>query len=164
MANELSPLCDYADREFDGDSFNGLPLMKTLEGLPLDAVLYSETHEGYSVWEIAVHTLYYKYFMTEKLGAADPLERYPYEKRDFVPVPASPGESDWRELLAYLRTTHRVCMGAIRAMEPAKLEEQVPGWGISFSAGAAWLCGHDTYHIAQIRNMGVPGLRADKEG
>ncbi len=155
----MGALLDLADAEFDGRSFNGAPMIKMLEGLSLGQAVATATWEGYSVWQVVHHVTYFKYFVARSLGAADPLEPYPYEQVDFAPAPPEATEAKWRETLAYLRRAHAVCMTALKRLEPGRLDAQMPEWKVAYRAEVAWLCTHDTYHTAQIRNMGVPGLK-----
>ncbi len=164
MNTDLALLCALADTEFDGDSFNGPSLMTTLDSLSVEAATYAGTHERYNAWEVATHVLYFKYYIANAIGKAGPLEPYRYPKQDFAPPPDQPSDAAWRELLDYLRTAHRVCMDAIRSLPTERLTDTVPGWKTAFGPAIAWLCTHDSYHAAQLRNMGVPGLKAAKEG
>ncbi|MCX7023128.1 MAG: DinB family protein [Spirochaetes bacterium] len=161
MSQPYDALMDLADAEFDGRSFNGKPLMKTLDALPARAAASTETFEGYSAWEVALHCLYYKYFAADALGAAGPLEPYPYPKGNFVPPPATT-EADWTEFRAYLRTAHAVCGAAVRNASPEALDALIPDWKLPVRAIVPWLASHDSYHVAQIRSMGVPGLKEPK--
>jgi hypothetical protein len=35
-------------------------------------------------------------------------------------------------------------------------------WNFASLDAAVWLCSHDTYHLAQIRSMGIASLRGRK--
>lgn len=163
MSTYQSILLEYADAQFDGASYDGPSFMKTLEGLSAEAAASMSTHEGYSAWEVALHVLYYKYYFIRALGATASVEPYPYPEGHFISPPEL-GPEAWKLLLSRLRTYHTAVMNAIRAYPEDRLDELVPHWGEPFGKGIAWLCGHDSYHAAQIRNMGVPGLKAAKEG
>jgi hypothetical protein len=162
MSTYHSNLIEYANAQFDGDSYDGPSFMKTLESLSPEAAASMETHEGYSAWEVALHVLYYKYYFIKALGAASAVEPYPYPEGHFVSPPELSQEA-WSLLHSRLRAAHTASMDAVRAFPEERLDELVPGWGEPFGKGIAWLCGHDGYHAAQIRNMGVPGLKTPKE-
>jgi hypothetical protein len=155
-------LLELADQEFEGDSFNGPSLMKTLDGLSAAEAASTETYEGYSAWETAVHCGYYKYLIARALGGGEELEPYPYAKANFAPLPSPAGESEWRAARDYLRLAHRACMGTIRAAPAQKLDGEFAAWKTSFAKAISWLCTHDSYHNAQIRSMGLPSLRETK--
>jgi uncharacterized damage-inducible protein DinB len=162
MDKYLALFADMADAEFGGDSFNGPSLMATLEALSPEMAAYDRTHEGYSAWEIALHLAYYKHFIAK---AFDPgIEPYPLPKgpAGFGAVQA-PTAAAWREVLDYLRAIHARVMQLIRTASEAKFDEPTPRWEVPIGKAVAWLFGHDTYHTAQLRNMGVPGLKEPKE-
>ena len=162
MSTYHSNLIAYADAQFDGASYDGPSFMKTLENLSADTAASMETHEGYSAWEVALHVLYYKYYFIKAMGAAATVEPYPYPEGHFVSPPEL-GQKEWSLLHSRLRAAHKASMDAVRTFPEERLDELVPGWGEPFGKGIVWLCGHDGYHAAQIRNMGVPGLKASKE-
>lgn len=162
MRTDLAMLVELADAEFDGESFNGPSLMATLEKLSPEAAASHDTFEGYSAWETAIHCLYFKYFIARSLGAAGPVEPYPYEQESFVRVEGADVEA-WKKLDAYHRRVHNAVWTAIAGLDDARLDSTMPEWKIPYRAAIAWLATHDTYHAAQIRNMGVPGLRSPRD-
>ena len=83
---ELSMLIGLAEAEYHGGSFNGPNLVKTLASLTLDQATTTDTYEGYSVWSIVLHLMYWKYEMAKLLGKAAP-EDFPYEATNWPPVP-----------------------------------------------------------------------------
>jgi hypothetical protein len=155
----LTPFFDYADADFEGESFNGESLIATLEKLTPEAAASKATHEGYSAWAVAVHLAYWKFFLARSLDA-EAAGSFPYQhdKHGFgeaVPV----DEAGWKALIAYLRTIHATTGRLIRALDELRLAETMPAWKIPYAKAIAWYLGHDGYHTAQLRNMGVPGLR-----
>jgi hypothetical protein len=153
-------LFDYADAEFDGDSFNGDSLLKTLAGLTPEVAADTRTWEGYSAWSVALHLAWYKYFIGRSLAGEAAVGAYPYEhdKHGFG-KPAEVSAAAWVAVREYLVKIHRITATAIRSASPEKLAETMPEWETPYGKAIAWYLGHDTCHIAQIRNMGVPGLK-----
>jgi hypothetical protein len=163
MDARLALLLDYADAEFDGESLNGPSFMKTLEALGPEAASWQATHEGYSAWEVALHVAYFKHVLYRAL-VPDPLP-YPLPKGPSgFARPAELTAEAWRVTLAAIRALHARTMDAARAAAPALLEEEMPKWGLPKLKALVWLCGHDSYHSAQLRSMGVPGLKEPREG
>jgi uncharacterized damage-inducible protein DinB len=162
MNTDLALLVELADAEFDGESFNGPSLMVTLEKLSPEAAASHDTFEGYSAWETAIHCLYFKYFIARSLGVTGSVEPYPYEQESFIRVEGADPEA-WRQLDAYLRRVHHATWRAIAELGEERLASIMPEWKIPYSSAIAWLATHDTYHTAQIRNMGVPGLRSPRD-
>ncbi len=180
MDKRITTLLDAAAREFDGESFNGPPLMATLDSLSAEEAASRNTYEAYSAWEIAVHCAYYKQLITRALlkqaldtGAlaiADtnldglaPLEPFPYAEENFAPPPAQPTEEAWKTARAVLRRYHHALMTLLRAVDAESLDAEFTEWEVPFIDAVAWLATHDVYHNAQIRSMGLKSLRKPRE-
>jgi len=160
--NELGALADLADSEFDGESYNGASLMATLGKIDAAAAASDSTFEGYSAWSVVLHVAWCKWVVARALlgeAAAAVLGPYPWpEGKGGFLEPADPSPAAWAEVLAYLPRLHAMTMKAMREADAAILSREVPEWKIPLGKAAAWLCSHDTYHTAQIRSMGVPGI------
>lgn len=160
--NELGALADLADAEFGGDSYNGASLMATLGKLDAASASADSTFEGYSAWSVALHVAWCKWVVAKALlgEAADAsLGPYPWpEGKGGFLEPSDSSPAAWTELQVFLQRVHETVMKALREADAVSLAREVPEWKIPLDKAAAWLCTHDTYHTAQIRNMGVPGI------
>jgi hypothetical protein len=151
---------DYADAEFDGESFNGDSLMKTLERLSPELAADTGTWEGYSAWSVAIHLAWFKYFIARSLLGETGVGAFPFEHGEHgFGKPAEVTAKAWTETRRYLAKIHRIASDAMRGASPEKLASTMPEWEMPYGQAIAWLLGHDTCHLAQIRNMGVPGLK-----
>jgi len=160
MDNPTTYFYDYADAEFDGRSFNGDSLMKTLEGLSPEAAADTKTWEKYSAWSVALHLAWFKYFMARSILGEAAVGGYPFDHdEDGFGHPTRPDADSWTAVRVYLRKIHRQTAAAIRELGPERLAAVMPEWEIPYGRAVAWYLGHDGYHIAQIRSMGVPGLK-----
>jgi hypothetical protein len=166
MSGTFDLLADYADAQFDGESYDGASLMATLDSLDATRAAADSSHEGYSAWSVVLHLAYCKHVVARSIASAaggDELAAYPYPEGIggfYAPLDAS--EAGWAECRAYLRRIHRIAMLAIREQAAELTDRIIPEWKIPVDKAVVWLCGHDTYHTAQIRNMGVPGLKAKR--
>ena len=154
MNSDLAIVIDITEKEFHGGSFNGPSLVKLLEELTLDEVTSTDTFEGYSVWGIVLHLLNWKQYLADALDAPG-LPDYPYPKANWPAVPENPTQEAWEEMLSVIENVHNAYVAALRALPPDKLGEKYEAWGCSWAEAIAWMTTHDTYHIAQIRNMGL---------
>lgn len=159
-------LAGLADAEFDGRSWNGRSLMGTLRGLTAAQAASEATLEGYSAWSVALHLARCKWIVGAALldpGEEDRLGAYPYPPglEGFF-QPEDTGDGAWAALLDYLPRVHRLTLDLIRTRAADRFEVPLPVWNVSLGEAAVWLCSHDTCHGAQIRNMGVPGLKAPR--
>ena len=155
--NELGQvLVEIADREFDGQSYNGPSFMATLRAASLEQVLSTDTLEGFNIYGVVLHVLFCKYQMLVALGVE--AEAFPYEDTDWPAVPADADESSWKAALKLLSDYHRRINDAAVALGPEELNVVFARWRTTRRDLLLWYVTHDTYHTAQIRNMGVPGL------
>lgn len=158
----LGVLAEQADREFQGHTFNGYSLMETVR--PLDAVTAAsrDTFEGYSAWDNVLHVAYFKFVVLRELGLSGPLEPYPWEEGSFPPLTDTSDEA-WRETLAYTQRLHEAYAAAVRTMDAQLLDSRIDQWECSMLEALIWIPAHDTYHTAQIRNMGLPVFHDSKD-
>jgi hypothetical protein len=166
MGTSFDLLADLADAEFDGESYNGKPLIETLSELDASAAAVSSTYEGYSAWSVALHVAYCKWVVAKALLDEDGKGRlgfYPYPVGDggFAEAPEKSPEA-WNGLLAYLRSVHGEAIGAMREFGEKRFDHELPEWGIPAGKAAIWLCSHDSYHTAQIRNMGLAAFKSKR--
>jgi hypothetical protein len=164
MDSCLSLLADYADAEFGGESYDGASLMATLSSLDAERAAAESSFEGYSAWSVALHLAYCKWLVAKALlGGSGELGPYPYPKGEGgFAEPVDAGPEAWTGFLEYLPRIHALAMRALRSSGEEILGREMPEWKIPLGKAAVWLCGHDAYHTAQIRSMGVPGLRAKR--
>lgn len=163
MKAQLSLLADYADEEFDGESYNGHSLMDTLSSLDAPDAASESTFEGYSAWSIALHVAYCKWVVASELldeAGRDKLGPYPYPVGEGgYAAPSVTSDEAWASFKDYLVRVHRLATRAIREVGEEKSRGQMQAWKIPMLKVLVWLCGHDSYHTAQIRNMGLEALK-----
>jgi len=154
MNSDLAMIIDITEREYHGMSFNAPPLRKMLDKLTLDEVTSTDTDEGYSVWGIVLHLLYWKYQLAEWLDVPD-MPDYPYQKDNWPALPEVLSQEAWEKTLGLMDAYHDAYISALRTLPAGKLEEKMEAFGCPWADGIAWMTTHDTYHIAHIRNMGL---------
>jgi hypothetical protein len=105
----------------------------------------------HSIWEFALHVAYWKYAVRRKIEGA--------EKRGFPRTPSNwprlPDPADaaaWKDDRALLRDEHRRLVEAVRAFDPARLDERLPdGRSYRYADYLFGIVTHDAYHVAQIQ-------------
>jgi hypothetical protein len=164
MKSRFDTMLDYAEAEFEGKSYNGASLFATLAALDHASAAADSCFEGYSAWSVAMHVARCKWLVAasflDEAGRSE-LGPYPFPvgKADFCAPPDTSAEA-WESFLAYLRRVHAMAMRAIRESSDEAFDREMPEWGIPNGRAAAWLFTHDSYHAAQIRNMGLPAFKA----
>ena len=103
-----------------------------------------------------LHLMHWKHFQARVLGDTT-LDDFPYEGENWPALPEGRSEAAWLQTLADQEEIHAAYMAALKAFPAERLGEKME-WGCPFGEAIAWMTTHDTYHIAQIRNMGLKGL------
>jgi uncharacterized damage-inducible protein DinB len=168
MENGFEKLVFYADQEFNGTiyhghAFNGKSLIATLGSIKAKEAGSFDTYEGYTVSEIALHLAYCKYRVAREILGDDKVEKYPFPigLEGFFDI-ENIDEGKWKSVIEYLKKIHEITMSAIKEVDSSRLENQIKEWDMSLDQAIIWICNHDTYHLAQIRNMNVPGMVKSK--
>jgi uncharacterized damage-inducible protein DinB len=168
MENDFEKLAFYANQEFNGTlyhghAFNGKSLIVTLESIKAKEAGSFDTYEGYTVSEIVLHLAYCKYRVAREILGDDKIEKYPFPigLEGFYDIENIDDEK-WKSIIQYLKKIHEITMSAIKEVDSSKLENQIEEWDMSLDQAIIWVCNHDTYHLAQIRNMNVPGMAKSK--
>ena len=162
MTNNLKLLSDMADREFRGHTFNGQSLMETLRPLTAAEAADRNTVEGYSAWDNLIHCVFFKYVAVRHLGASAPCDPYPWKEGSFPPIP-DVSETAWTKALDYAELVHDTFLAALKGLDEARLGEPFPAWDCTLGEALIWIPPHDTYHVAQVRNMGLARFKKPRK-
>lgn len=162
MTNNLRLLYEMADREFRGHTFNGKSLMETLRPLSAAEAADRRTVEGYSAWDNLIHCVYFKYVVVRHLGASAPCDPYPWKEGSFPPIPDVTEEA-WKQALDYAERVHDTFLEALKTLDEARLSEPFPVWECTLGEALIWIPPHDTYHVAQVRNMGLEAFKKPRK-
>jgi uncharacterized damage-inducible protein DinB len=157
MIPELKLIAELADREFRGPTFNGHPLMETVNTLSAEEASSTDTYEGYSAWSILAHCVYYKYFLLRFLGLSAAVEPYKWAEDSF-PVITDQSDQAWVEARSYAVEVHEAFLALLQGLESEQMVLEIPAWKCTVSELIVWLASHDCNHNGQIRNMGIKSL------
>lgn len=157
MDPRLELIAKVTEAEFRGKSLNGKSLVDTIEDLSLEQVTTTETHQNFTVWAVVMHNMYFKWKLLTYIEPETDLD-FPYDHKSFPALPGAADEAEWEKTKALNLEIHDRYMEALGRFDGGRLQEVIPDWDETFGDMIAWTATHDSYHVAQIRNMGVPGL------
>ncbi len=146
----IALLLDIYDQAFDHHAWHGTTLWGSLRGLARGVAQWRPGFERHNIWEIALHTAYWKYIVRRRLthGAAGAFPR-PGSNWPALPVPAD--APAWRRDLALLKDQHQLLREVIARFPAARLGAR--GWRSRWTNAehVYGIASHDLYHAGQIQ-------------
>jgi uncharacterized damage-inducible protein DinB len=162
MDPRIDLIHQQTEREFRGHTFNGKSLIETCRALTAEQAFDSNTYEGFTAWDNLAHCVYFKFVLLRYLGGAVSVEPYPWKEGSFPPAPAATPES-WAHSLDYAEAVHNAYQNTLETFDGNRLTETFAPWECTLGDGLVWVATHDTYHTAQIRNMGLEAFRKPRK-
>ncbi len=146
------------DDAFDGEGWHGPTLLGTIRGLSFEQICRPSAYEGITVWQVALHCAYWKWEVRRRVSEedTDSFRRIP---EDWPDLPEARSAADWEADLALLIEEHYLLREAVGLFPMEKLGRVEGGNRFPYRKYIYGAAAHDVYHTAQIRNMGVAGLR-----
>jgi hypothetical protein len=138
------------DQAFDRRAWHGTPLAGALRGVSVSQALWRPRRGRHNIWEIALHTAYWKYIVRRRL-TRDEDARFPRQGGNWLAVPPRPDARTWKRDLALLRDQHRLLRRAIARFPAAQLSARA--WRSQWTNVATiyGIASHDLYHAGQIQ-------------
>jgi hypothetical protein len=149
-ATEVAMLLQALDEAFQKKTWHGPNLMGSLRGVSASEALWRPAPGRHSIWELAVHTAYWKYTALYRIGLAERGSFY-LKGSNFFPVPDSPIENEWREVARRMKHYHKAVTDALAALDDSRLDQRQPGRQTTLRQIFLGLAFHDVYHAGQIQ-------------
>ena len=149
-----SLLLDLLDQAFDRRAWHGTGLWGSVRGLTHRDALWRPGRRRHNIWEVVLHTAYWKYIVRRRL-TRDPALAFPRPGSNWPALPVKPDAAAWRRDVALLKEQHRLLRAAIAHFPAARLNAK--GWRSSWSnvAHVYGIASHDLYHAGQIQLLKV---------
>lgn len=146
----IALLLEVLDQAFGAKGWHGTTLKGALRGLTAREALWRPARGRHNIWELALHTAYWKYAVHRRLVGGERAS-FPRTPSNWPTIPAKPDLKAWKADVALIERTHRALRAAVAALPPARLAER--------SAKKEWtnaemihgIAAHDLYHTGQIQ-------------
>jgi hypothetical protein len=147
---KISLLLDVYDQAFDRAAWHGTPLAGSLRGVTWKEALKRPRRDRHCIWEVALHTAYWKFMVRRRLIRDTDLE-FPRKPANFPALPKHPDAHQWRRDLALLRTEHRLLRDVITRFPANRLGQRAGRSRWTNAENIYGIASHDLYHAGQIQ-------------
>lgn len=148
--SDIKLLLEVLDQAFDHRAWHGTALWGSIRGLTPAQALWRPRPGRHNVWEVVLHTAYWKYIVRRRLTRAPTLE-FPRDGANFPRLPAKPDAKAWKADVALLKEQHRLLRATIARFPAARLRAR--GWRSTWTnvEHIYGIASHDLYHAGQIQ-------------
>jgi len=129
--------------------WHGPVLRNVLKDLPAKAARRHPVRGRHSIWELALHTAYWKYIVRRRIMGDDSLV-FPRSGSNFPALPSKGGDKEWQADLRLLDEQHELLRAAVMAVPPARLFRKRPRAPWTLAEEIQGAAAHDLYHAGQM--------------
>lgn len=148
LAPDLAILLDTLDRAFDTRSWHGPGLRGLIRGVTPRQALWRPDPRRHNIWELVLHTAYWKYAVTRRLTGAS-AGAFPRKPSNWPSAPAKPDPTRWREDVALLEREHLRLRATVAALDLRLLSGRL-GRSWTVAQTIEGVAAHDLYHAGQV--------------
>ena len=150
-------LIQIVDQAFQRKSWHGTTLKGSIRGLSLEKAIWRPRSDRHNIWELILHTAYWKYIVHRRLTRNKTL-RFARSPSNW---PALPGETTAESLkddIVLLQGEHEKLMVAIGVFPPSQLDRCAPESQWTFAEHIHGVAAHDLYHAGQVQLLKKLGI------
>jgi len=150
MTAPIALLLEVLDQAFDRRAWHGTGLWGSLRGLKPRDALWRPAPGRHCIWELVLHTAYWKYIVRRRLER-DPDLAFPRAGSNWLPLPERPDATALKRDVTLLRVQHRLLRETIARFPVRRLRHK--GWRSNWSnmQHIYGIASHDLYHAGQIQ-------------
>jgi len=147
---ELRLLLRLIDQGFDHAAWHGPTLGGAIRGLGAKEAAWRPGARRHNVWEIVLHTAYWKYAVRRRLTGGD-LGAFPRSPSNWPAPPSVLDQRHWRADVRLLKEEHRQLRRAVAALSPGVLGRRLGKTRWTTADMIHGVAMHDLYHAGQIQ-------------
>jgi uncharacterized damage-inducible protein DinB len=151
MSSEIKLLLQVLDDAFQGRGWQGTTLTGALRGLTPKQALWRPRPGRHNVWELVLHTAYWKYVVRRRITEDDSRGAFPRSPSNWPTVPSVPDAAAWRRDVRLAKEMHAALKTAVAALPPKRLAARSPMGKWSYAQLIHGVAAHDLYHTGQIQ-------------
>ena len=148
--NEKDLLLLQLEQAFDKRSWHGTNLLGSVRGLAHRDGSWRPAKGRHNIWEIVVHTAYWKYTVYRQL-TGEARGSFALKGSNWFARTSADSEDLLDADVALLKGYHRKLLEAVRAFPSASFGELVTGRKNTYRDLVVGIAAHDLYHAGQIQ-------------
>ncbi len=130
--------------------YGGASLFGTLRGVNAQQGAWRAEGHDHSIWQLVLHCAYSRYNVRRSFAGIQERGGFPRKGGYWAELPEVVNDQTWKEDVALLKKEHLLLVEAVKAFDPARLDEQATPasryidllWGIVM---------HDLYHVGEMQ-------------
>lgn len=146
----IALLLEVLDQAFDQKSWHGTTLRGSLRGLTPAEALWRPAANRHNIWELALHTAYWKYAVRRRL-AGETVGSFDRRPSNWPDLPDPPDIKAWKRDITFLESEHRKLREVVGRLTPAALRLRSPRGVWTYGEEIHGIAAHDLYHTGQIQ-------------
>ena len=150
MDSTIDALLGSLDEAYDKRSWHGTNLRGSIRGLSLEESCWRPAASRHNIWEILVHTAYWKYAVRRRLRG-DRRGSFARKGSDWFPSPEEPTRRLWLKDVALLESEHRILREAVASLTERRLKVSPDRGSTTAEQLVRGVAAHDLYHAGQIQ-------------
>jgi hypothetical protein len=138
------------DQGFDHAAWHGPTLWGSLRGLTHRQAAWRPAPGRHNIWEIVLHTAYWKYAVRRRL-MAEGHGGFPRAGSNWPALPTALNPRQWQAAKVLLQEQHRALRRAVAVLPPERLSRKLGRRRWTSSETIHGVAMHDLYHAGQIQ-------------
>ena len=151
MHSEIKLLLQVLDGAFLGRGWQGTTLTGALRGVTPKHALWRPGPKRHNVWELALHTAYWKYVVRRRITGDETRGAFPRSPSNWPAVPAVPDAAAWRRDVGLVKEMHAELRTVVAGLKPRRLAARSPTGKWTYAEMIHGVAAHDLYHTGQIQ-------------
>lgn len=148
--DKIHMLLQLIDEAYENRAWHGTNLRGSIRGLTVQQALWRPAPRHHNIWEIIVHSAYWKYIIRRRL-LGEKRGSFPLKGSNWFIRPVERTETDLQNDIHLLDKMHQTMREAIASFDPSKLWNTTSQSKVSNLSMISGIACHDVYHAGQIQ-------------
>jgi len=148
--SRIALLLELVDQAFNQHAWHGTTLLGSIRGLSVESAVWRPGAERHSIWELVLHTAYWKYIVRRRL-TGDKTLSFPRKPSNWPAVPETVTSDQLKEDIYLLKNEHGLLRQTIECFPPSQLHRRARESKWTYAEHVHGIAAHDLYHAGQIQ-------------